>query len=127
MSRWIGIVGLAAVACGGSASLHVDRAQYAPGDHVTLRLQNDGLGSVVYNLCPSTLVSSDGQVFSPLPPGAYCAAIGYALDPFQSVTDGLDVPADLPPGTYRVRTSIGLMSSGNQDLYTETFSVTSPP
>lgn len=115
MSRWNMILGSAVLwltACGaGEAVLETDRETYAPGEQVSLRLGNESIQPLGYNLCFSALQRREGQdwVAAPRPstsPRELCSAPQYRMMSGESDSFLKTLDASLPEGEYRYRTDV---------------------
>ncbi len=136
MSRWnmlMGSVVLWLTACGGaSAVLETDQTTYVPGAEVTLRLGNESLQPLGYNLCFSTLQRLEGQdwVVVPRPdtaPRQLCAASQAMLKPGGSHSASRPLDASLPEGEYRYRTDVEWQwDEERMELVSNSFRVVSP-
>lgn len=90
-----------------SSSLRVDitpdKTEYAAGTDVVLTVRNVGDEPVAYSFCARGLQRRAGfawvtEDFASHP----CASILLVLEPGESVTGTINLPTDIPGGTYRV-------------------------
>ena len=103
------LAAVALAACGSatSSSLRLDitpdKTQYPAGSQVVLTVRNLGNQAVAYSFCARGLQRRTGgawvtEDFESHP----CPSILLLLQPGESVTGSVGLPADLPGGTYRV-------------------------
>lgn len=95
--------------------LRVDPETAAPGDSVTLVLQNDTSDDVGYNLCNSALQVRSGDAWEPVPSDRVCTMELRMLTPGNEDSFTLQLPTDLAPGEYRFTTSIEVLPSGTTE------------
>lgn len=102
-----------------------DRAQYAPGDDVQLRLVNGVDQTLGYNLCFSDLERQDGQEWQVVPdPETVCTTVQHGLSPGDSAYFTKTIMTGIPSGTYRYRTNVEHREDERQDeLATDAFRV----
>jgi hypothetical protein len=112
-------------ACGGQAELKTDQQTYAPGSELSLRLENDSLVSLGFNLCFSTLQRHEGETWTPVarPENEACQAIQYRLKPGTHTESRNILDATLPEGEYRYFTTVE-WDGEREDVVSNTFSVT---
>ena len=119
-----GVSGAAAPAV---VSLRTDATRYSPGDKPKLTLSNQTEGAVAYNLCVLNidLERNDAGTWKQVPtrlgPGG-CTDIGYQLRPGGSANGEVNLPADLPSGTYRFSHVVGI-EGVRQPIATDAFQV----
>ena len=135
MSRWNVILGSAVLwltACGGSVGdvvLETDRETYAPGQELSLRLGNESIEALGYNLCFSTLQRREGEEWAAVPrpetaPRELCAASQSGLAPGGSTSSVRTLAAWLPEGEYRYLTNVEWRWNGERmDVVSNTFRV----
>jgi hypothetical protein len=98
-------------ACGGEASLLLDRSEYLPGEEVELLLRNESLQSLSHGpLECIPMEASEGagwvEVTWPEGQGRYCFMAVGSLAGLAETTARVTLPTPLPPGTYRFRTTV---------------------
>lgn len=93
-------------------SVAPDRA--APGDSVTLTLDNRSTEQVGYNLCSSGLQRQAVDAWEPMPSDVACTMELRTLDAGQQTTYRTGLPADLASGRYRYVANIEAMESGGR-------------
>jgi hypothetical protein len=116
--RWI-LVGLLitctgcdeVVGLGLDVRFEVQETSYARGDAIRATLANHSPDPVIYNLCGTALDRWNGSDWAELDPSLpsasnVCAAVAYGLVPGQIVLYTDQLPADIAPGSYRLRTSV---------------------
>jgi hypothetical protein len=132
MSRWNVMLGSAVLwltACGapGDAVLETDRETYAPGAELSLRLGNESLQALGYNLCFSTLQRHEGADWTAVPrpdTREFCQASQAGLEPGESTSYLRTLDASLPEGEYRYLTSVEWRWNGERmDVVSNTFRV----
>ena len=104
-------------------NLTLDRAVYAPGDTLHLRLQNESENPLGYNLCMHAAERWTGQQWDMTERSRLdCPAILYHLPRDSAVVLLERVTPEWPPGTYRIWTQV---ESGAEryTLSTPTFEV----
>jgi len=83
------------------------RARYAPGDTGALVVRNIAREDLQYNVCAYRVerrAAAEWCTASTVPPErSACAVAAGQLAPDASVTMPVPLPADLPPGEYRVQ------------------------
>lgn len=85
----------------------VDRASYAPGAAVTLRIENRSDERFGYNACTRTVEREAGAGWATIPePDRVCTMEIRFLDPRTSVTERTELPGELAPGRYRLLLSL---------------------
>lgn len=110
---------------GSEASLSVVRVSYQTGERATLTLRNTSLTRLGFNLCFSELRTAEGSPVDDQD-GTACQAIQEALEAGAMATGrSRPLPAGLPSGAYRYRTSIE--EPGGQRLPIESASFTVGP
>lgn len=123
---------LGACVAGGSADsasvdidFDVEPDEVAPGDSITLELENDTRGAVSYNLCASTLQMESGSDWSDIPSDRACTRELRVLGPDEEVRFRLQLPADLAEGHYRFTTGVQVEEGGGGGMQvpSETFRV----
>lgn len=93
-----------------------DRASYAPGSDVQIRLQNGTTTRVGYNLCYSTLERRTDDAWEEVATAdEVCTAILNGLEAGDEATFAKTLPVDLSEGTYRYRTDVEVMDAGVRD------------
>ncbi|WP_257452420.1 hypothetical protein [Archangium lipolyticum] len=115
MPRWnmfLGSVALGLMACGapvvGDAVLKTDRGLYVTGSELSLRLSNESLQPLGYNLCFSTLQRHVGEAWEtvPLIDNEVCAAIQKRLGPGEESSERRVLRESLAEGEYRYLTDV---------------------
>ncbi|QRN95741.1 hypothetical protein JRI60_42955 [Archangium violaceum] len=110
MPRWnmfLGSVALGLMACGapvvGNAVLKTDLDSYVAGSEVVLRLRNESLQPLGYNLCYSTLQRHEGAAWETVPiiDNEFCLAIQNRLNPGEESTERRILRESLEEGEYR--------------------------
>lgn len=98
-------------------------AAYAPGDDVTARLANgsDGTIGYSYNLCDVSFEPVDRGGAVSWARGA-CSLVASTLGPGDAREETRSVPTALPPGRYRLVTSVTLDEGQGREV-----EVASPP
>lgn len=115
-------------ACGaplvGEAVLKTDQETYAPGSELTLRIHNESLQPLGYNLCFSTLQRQEEGTWTavPRPNREFCGAIQYNIGPGGSGESRRPLPESLTEGTYRYITTVH-WEEERQEVVSNTFSV----
>lgn len=128
----IGLTMLLAACAAGSSSntesfgldFDVEPDDVAPGDSITLELENDTNAPASYNLCSSTLEMENGGAWNRIPEDRACTRELRILAPDEEVHFRLQLPQTLEEGTYRFTTAVQLEegSRGGQ-IPSETFRV----
>ena len=137
MSRWKMLMGSAVLwltACGAGtpAVLETDQTTYAPGAKVMLRLGNESLQPLGYNLCFSKLQRLEGQdwVVVQRPdsaPREICQAYMAMLNPGSTASSFRSLYDPLPEGEYRFLTDVhGDWDKKRVELVSNSFRVVSP-
>ncbi|HEU4556621.1 MAG TPA: immunoglobulin-like domain-containing protein [Longimicrobium sp.] len=88
---------------GPAVEITPDQPQYTAGGEVTLTLRNLGDEPLAYSFCTQVIQrkSSAGWITEHLEAHP-CTAVLLTVNPGEEVTGHVDLPADLPAGTYRV-------------------------
>jgi hypothetical protein len=134
MSRWNMILGSTVVwltACGApQAVLETDRETYAPGEELSLRLGNESLQALGYNLCFSTLQRREGEAWEAAPrpdTREICQASQFSLGPGDSTSARRTLDASLPEGEYRYLTNVEWMwDEERMEVVSNSFRVAAP-
>lgn len=102
----------------------VEPDEVAPGDSITLQLENDSPGTLTYNLCASTLQVESAGDWTAVPADRMCTRELRVLGPDQETEFRLQLPSDLADGRYRFTTGIQLEEGDRgMELPSETFRV----
>lgn len=84
-----------------------DRSAYTRGEEGQVTIANLSDDPVQYNLCRREVerreVAGWNVVWTDPPVGSECGSEAYLLPPGGSLLVGMALPADLAPGTYRMR------------------------
>lgn len=99
----------------GEAALAISPERPQPGQSLTLMLTNRSTDGIGYNLCTSELVREEASGWVPVPTDRICTMELRLLNPEEEATFDLDLPPDLPPGTYRFETRVELTGTGGMD------------
>lgn len=122
---------LAACAAGNSANVDqfgldfdVDPDDVAPGDSITLELENESGAPVSYNLCSSTLEMESGGAWNTVQEDRMCTRELRVLAADEEAHFRLQLPQTLEAGDYRYTTAVQL-EEGNrtEQIQSETFEV----
>ena len=96
----------------------------APGDSVTLELENDTPGSITYNLCASVLEMESGGEWREMSANRACTRELRLLAPDEEARFRLQLPSDLAEGRYRFTTGVQVEEGdGGRQVPSETFRV----
>jgi hypothetical protein len=86
----------------GSVEVATDRADYRPGDPLTLSVHNRGADTIAFNPCTRTLEAEQGGGWTAVPePARICTMEAWILAPGESRAGPTELPADLAAGRYR--------------------------
>lgn len=99
--------------------LSIAPAAAAPGDSVTLTLDNGSGEQIGYNLCASGLQRQTAAAWEAVPTDVVCTMELRTLAAGQQTTWRTTLPATLESGQYRYTTNIEAMETGGR------FSITS--
>ena len=106
--------------------LTTDRAAYAPGDAVTLRLRNASLAGYSFEMCAAELqIRREGGKYRGADGGwryRTCDDAARTVAPGENGAASITIPPDTPPGTYRVILD-GRVGETPQAFVTESFTV----
>lgn len=122
---------LSACAAGNSANVDtfgldfdVEPDDVAPGDSITLELENESGAAVSYNLCSSTLEMESGGAWSALQEDRMCTRELRVLPADDEAHFRLQLPQTLEAGRYRFTTAVHLEEgSRTEQIPSETFEV----
>ena len=122
---------LAACAGGGSSNgetfgldFDVDPDDVAPGDSITLELENETGATVSYNLCASMLEMESDGVWNRVPEDRACTRELRILPADEEAHFRLQLPQTLEEGRYRYTTAVQLEESGRgEQVPSEVFEV----
>jgi len=110
--------------------LSTDRQTYGPGDGVQLTLRNEAGEALGMNLCLSELERREAGQWerSPVQSDEICVSILQVLEPGESASESVELPAGLPPGDYRFSTNLEGMERGELGLHpSNSFQVRNQP
>lgn len=98
----------------GGVTVTVDRASYAAGATVTMRIISQSRDTLGFNQCSSRTVEKQvGGGWTAHPePGRMCTMELRMLMPGETQTATTDLPKDLTPGTYRIVMSFSSQGTG---------------
>jgi hypothetical protein len=86
-----------------SVVLRTDKAQYRPGEQMTLTFENRSASSYAFNPCTRSLERENGGSWSAVPEeGRMCTMEAWILDPHGTRSGATELPTSLTPGRYRV-------------------------
>jgi hypothetical protein len=135
MPRWnmllVGAV-LGLMACGapgvGDAVLKTDLDTYAPGAEVSLRLRNESLQPLGFNLCFSTLQRHEGAAWETIPliENELCQALQKRLNPGEESSERRVLRESLEEGEYRFLTHVE-WDGERQEVTSSSFRVVRDP
>jgi hypothetical protein len=103
---------LGLMACGapgvGDAVLKTDLDTYTPGSEVSLRLRNESLQPLGFNLCFSSLQRHEGAAWEtvPLIDNEWCQALQKRLEPGEESSERRVLRESLEEGEYRYVTRV---------------------
>ena len=97
----------------GGVTLTLDRASYAPGAPVTMRITSQTRDTLGFNQCSSrTIERQEGNGWVPVrEPQRMCTMELRLLMPNETQTATTDLPATLSAGTYRMVLRLGRQST----------------
>lgn len=105
-------------------TLSVAPVPTAPGDSITLTLENGLAEPIGYNLCTNALERQDGGTWQTVPSDRMCTMELRLLEPGASATYRQQIEPGLTAGVYRFMTSFEQMEAGmNHVARTESFRV----
>jgi hypothetical protein len=90
----------------------------APGDSVTLTLENGSSEQVGYNLCSSGLQRQTAAAWEGVPSDIVCTMELRTLDAGAQTTWRTELPSSLESGQYRYTTNIEAMGTGGRHVVT---------
>jgi hypothetical protein len=94
--------------------LRVSLESAAPGDSVTLTLENGSEEQIGYNLCASGLQRQTAAAWQAVPSDIVCTMELRTLDAGGQTTWRTALPATLESGRYRYTTNIEAMATGGR-------------
>ena len=101
-----------------------DRSEYRQGEVAGLVLQNSSDQPIGYNLCVSAAERRAGGGWERIEPLRVCATVLYTLAPSAEVNGNEPITGELPPGEYRIVTTVELMRAGTRtEVFTPTFTI----
>ena len=86
-----------------SVVVRTDKAQYRPGDRMTLTFENRSAATYAFNPCARTLEREDGSAWVAVTEeGRMCTREAWILDPHGTRSGPTELPASMPAARYRV-------------------------
>lgn len=98
----------------GDVTLSVAPERAAPGDSVTLTLDNRSSEQIGYNLCSSGLQQQTAAAWDPVPSDVACTMELRTLEAGGETTYRMALPSTLQEGRYRYVTNIEVMETGGR-------------
>lgn len=100
-----------------SIVLRTDKAQYRPGEAMTLTFENRSGSPYTFNPCTRTIEREAGGTWTALPDeGRMCTMQAFILAPHGTQTGTTELPSPLAPGRYRVAVRMTLDQPGREGM-----------
>ena len=86
----------------GGVTIALDRAQYAAGDPVALRIENRSGGGLGYNACTRAVERREGASWVAVKEDRICTMELRLLANGETASERTELPSPLPAGEYRI-------------------------